>query len=230
MPAPLSVIIPTLNAVAHLPATCDALLSGVTDGMIAELILSDGGSDDEIAEVADALGATLITGPRGRGHQIKRGVEAACAPWLLILHADTHLSEDWAKAVQDHMNHHPDKAGWFRLKFRANGFAPWLVALGANLRSRFLGLPYGDQGLLISQDTLDAIGGIPDLVLMEDVVLARCLKGRLVPLNASARTSPERYETDGWRRRSLSNLGTLLRFKLGARPEDLIERYERQKK
>ena len=230
MPAPLSVIIPTLNAVEDLPATCDALLNGVTDGMIAELILSDGGSDDAIADVAEALGARLITGPRGRGHQIKRGVDAATTPWLLILHADTHLSEDWAQAVRTHMNLHPDKAGWFRLRFRARGFMPRLVAFGANLRARFPGLPYGDQGLLISQDVLASSGGIPELALMEDVVLASQLKGRLLPLAATAHTAADRYETDGWWARILLNLGTLARFYVGAHPEDLIARYERRKK
>ena len=161
MPASISVVIPTLNAAHLLPETCDALLSGVTDGLIAELVLSDGGSEDEIEDVAKALGATFITAPKGRGEQIARGVAAARAPWVLILHADTHLSEGWADAVRRHIQQHPDDAGWFHLSFRAKGIAPKLVALGANLRSRWFGLPYGDQGLLVSRSTLADVGGIP---------------------------------------------------------------------
>ena len=227
MPAPLSVIIPTLNATKDLPATCDALLGGVTDGVIAELILSDGGSDDAIADVADALGATLVTGPPGRGPQISRGVAAATSPWVLILHADTHLSPDWSAAARTHMTEGTGKAGWFSLRFRSKGFAPWLIATGANMRSHFLGLPYGDQGLLIERSTLKDIGGIPNIPLMEDVVLAKRLKGRLVRLRATAKTSANRYEQDGWWRRALTNLGTLIRFKTGTSPETLIARYER---
>lgn len=228
MPAPIAVIIPCLNAAHALPATTEALLGGLTDGLVAELILSDGGSKDAITDVARELGATMVTGPKGRGGQIARGVAAARAPWVLILHADTHLSHDWAQAARSHMENHPDKAGWFRLRFRAKGFAPRLVAGGANLRSRLLELPYGDQGLLVARATLEEAGGVPDIPLMEDVALARRLKGRLRPLDAVALTSPERYEAEGWLRRSVHNLGTLLRYLLGASPESLVTRYERQ--
>ena len=229
MTAPITVIIPTLNATRHLPATTEALLPGLTDGLIADLILSDGGSEDDIATVAHELGARLMTGDKGRGGQIARGVAAANTPWLLILHADTHLSATWATSARIHMENAPDKAGWFRLKFRATGLAPKIVAAGANLRARFLGLPYGDQGLLIHRDLLDAVGGIPEIPLMEDVALARRLKGHLIPLDALARTSAERYETEGWTRRILRNLTTLLRYKLGQAPETLATRYERRK-
>ncbi|MYH59180.1 MAG: glycosyltransferase [Boseongicola sp. SB0675_bin_26] len=228
MPAPIAVIIPSLNAAHALPATTEALLGGLTDGLVAELVLSDGGSKDGIADVARELGATLVTGPKGRGGQIARGIAAARAPWVLILHADTHLSEDWAQAVRSHIENHPDKAGWFRLGFRAQGLAPRLVAGGANLRSRLLGLPYGDQGLLVARATLEKVGGVPDIPLMEDVALAHRLKGRLRPLDAIARTSAERYEAEGWLRRSTANLGTLMRYFLGASPEKLVARYERQ--
>ncbi len=228
MSAPISVVIPSLDAAHALPATTEALLGGLTDGLVAELVLSDGGSTDGIADVAAELGAILVTGPRGRGGQIARGVAAARAPWTLILHADTHLSHDWAQAARGHMKRHPDKAGWFRLGFRARGLAPRLVAAGANLRARLLGLPYGDQGLLVSRATLEDIGGVPEIPLMEDVALARRLKGRLRPLDAIALTSAERYEAEGWARRSAGNLGTLARYLAGAPPERLAASYERR--
>ncbi|MDA8586356.1 TIGR04283 family arsenosugar biosynthesis glycosyltransferase [Rhodobacteraceae bacterium] len=226
MTAPLTVIIPTLNAASQLPATTNALLCGVTDGLIATLVISDGGSTDDIANVARELGATFITGPKGRGGQIARGIAAAKTPWLLILHADTHLSDDWTKPALHHITHHRDKAGWFHLRFRAEGFMPKLVAKGANLRAGLLGLPYGDQGLLIHRDLLEQLGGYPTLPLMEDVALAQNLKGKLVPLMADARTSAARYQKDGWLRRSCKNLVTLARYRLGTPPEALIAAYE----
>ena len=229
MTAPISVIIPTLNATAQLPATTESLLPGLTGGLIADLILSDGGSEDDIATVGRALGAQVITGSKGRGGQIARGVAAANTPWLLILHADTHLDKDWAASALAHIARHPDKAGWFRLAFRAKGTAPRIVAAGANLRARFLGLPYGDQGLLIHRDLLEKVGGFPDIPLMEDVALARRLKGHLIPLDAVAHTSASRYTTEGWTRRIFRNLSTLLRYTLGQSPETLVARYERNK-
>ena len=230
MPAPISVVIPTLNAAADLAATTEALLPGLTDGLICELILSDGGSRDETALVAKELGAVWVTGPKGRGGQIAAGVRAASGDWVLILHADTHLDPGWERAVLDHMRSFPTQAGWFRLAFRSRGVVPRLVAGGANLRSQVLGLPYGDQGLLISTAVLEEIGGVPELPLMEDVALARALRGRLRRLEATARTSAARYESDGWGRRVAGNLWTLVRFALGADPAQLARRYEARKR
>ena len=162
----------------------------------------------------------------GRGAQIARGIDKASTPWLLILHADTHLSEGWTRPVLDHMEHHADKAGFFHLLFRADGVMPKLVAKGANLRARLFDLPYGDQAILIHRDLLQATGGYPTLPLMEDVALARQLKGKLRPLSAEAQTSATRYETEGWIRRSLKNLGLLARYKMGADPKTLMARYQ----
>jgi rSAM/selenodomain-associated transferase 2 len=226
MPASVSIIIPTLDAADDLPATAEALLSGATEGLVRELVVSDGGSTDGTRHIAGDLGATVIRGARGRGGQIARGVEAASGDWLLILHADTHPAPGWTAAVRAHIADHPENAGYFDLAFRAAGLGPWLVARAANVRSRLLWLPYGDQGLVISRALFDKVGGMPVIPLMEDVELARRLKGRLRPLGVAATTSAARYDRDGWLNRSARNLGTLLRYKLGASPESLVRRYE----
>ncbi|MEP2139240.1 MAG: glycosyltransferase, partial [Erythrobacter sp.] len=205
MRAPLSIVIPTLNAAGELPGTASALLAGTTSGLVRELVVSDGGSVDETLQVARALGAVIVEGDAGRGEQLARGVAAASGDWVLLLHADTQLDEGWDMAAFEHIANHADKAGWFRLQFRSTGFGPRFVAEGANLRSRFLGLPYGDQGLLVSRVVLEQVGGVPRVPLMEDVVLARALKGRLRGLDCRALTSAARYEREGWARRSMSN-------------------------
>jgi len=228
MPAPLSIVIPTLNAADALPATAEALLEGASSGLVRELVISDGGSTDATERVAKELGAVWVTGPAGRGPQLRRGVAASRAPWVLLLHADTHLSPGWAEVAYRHMHDNPDRAAWFRLRFRASGIAPRLVAGGANLRSRVFGLPYGDQGLLIARALLEEVGGVPDLPLMEDVTLARALRGRLVGLAAEAETSAERYAREGWLWRVTANLGTLARFALGGDPAVLKARYDGQ--
>ena len=225
MVAPLSVVIPTLDAASALPETAATLMPGLTEGLIHELIVSDGGSSDDTLEIARGLGAVIVEGPRGRGGQIARGVEAARADWLLILHADTHLGPGWTDAVWRHIDSEQNAAGYFRLAFRAEGLAPRLVAAGANFRARWLGLPYGDQGLLLERGFLVAIGGVPEVPLMEDVILARKLRGKKRPLNAEARTSAERYIRDGWARRVVRNLWTLARFKLGVPPQRLMRGY-----
>ena len=95
-------------------------------------------------------------------------------------------------------------------------------------RCRTLGLPYGDQGLLLPRALYDAVGGYPVQPLMEDVALARALKGRLSTLRATAITSAEKYRTQGWLRRGGRNLWTLTRYAFGTSPEELARSYRRK--
>ena len=226
--APLSIVIPTLNAEAGLPGCLAGLTEGLSEGLIRELIVSDGGSRDATPRIAEQAGAEGITGPASRGGQLRRGVAAAQGDWLLILHADSQLPPGWTEAALHHMATAPDKAGYFRLGFRATGLAPRLVAGWANLRSQLFGLPYGDQGLLIPRGLYDQIGGYRDIALMEDVTMARSLRGRLCALPLTLTTSAIRYQREGWLRRGGRNLGTLGRFLLGTPPEKLVHRYHRK--
>lgn len=225
MRAPISVVIPTLNAAGSLPACLGALGEGLQAGLIRELVISDGGSQDATCAVAEAAGARLVTGPASRGGQIARGIHETEGVWLLILHADTRLAPGWAAEVECHL---AKPGAWhFRLQFDAEGLAPRIVAGWANLRSRVFHLPYGDQALLIDRATLEAAGGYPDLPLMEDVALARRLRGRLRRLDATAITSAEKYRRQGWLRRGTRNLMTLARYFAGADPETLARSYRR---
>ncbi|MEM9031406.1 MAG: TIGR04283 family arsenosugar biosynthesis glycosyltransferase [Pseudomonadota bacterium] len=227
MPAPISVIIPTFNAAQTLPGCLAALMVGLEFSVIRDLVVSDGGSDDDTCRIADAAGAEVVTGPRGRGGQLARGAAAAKGRWLLLLHADTYLAPGWPNACFDHINAHEDKVGYFQLAFRAHGTMPRIVARWANIRSDLFGLPYGDQGLLVSRETLAQAGGIPDMPLMEDVALARAFRGRLRRLDCTAHTSAERYLQEGWIRRGARNQITLTRYFLGADPKDLASSYRR---
>ncbi len=224
MPAPISIVIPTLNAGETLPATLQALMEGLHTGLIRELIVSDGGSADQTLEIADLAGAEIVTGASSRGGQLRRGCEVAKGEWLLVVHADTVLQEGWSKVVADHLS--SGKPAAFRLAFGAKGFAPSWVAGWANLRSRIFGLPYGDQGLLVPRQTYLAAGGYKDQPLMEDVALVWALP-RVTLLNARAVTSADRYARVGWVRRGARNLLTLTRYFLGADPERLAQAYRR---
>lgn len=226
MPAPISVVIPTLNAAQELPLALAALAEGLEAGLIRELVVTDGGSADATQSVADAAGARWVAGDRGRGGQLRRGCAEAAGDWLLILHADTQLDRGWSAAVANAITA-PARAYVFLLAFRAKGFAPSCVAGWANLRTRFLGLPYGDQGLLIPRTTYEKVGGYPDIPLMEDVALVRALQPRPALLPVHAFTSAARYQDEGWFRRGAKNLWTLLRYITGTPPDELAQRYAR---
>ena len=126
----------------------------------------------------------LVTGAASRGGQLRRGVRVARGEWLLVLHADTGLPPGWPEVVKAHIANGQGPAA-FRLSFDSRGLMPRVVAGWANLRSNVFGLPYGDQGLLLSRFDYDAAGGYPDIPLMEDVALARALGRRITLLPAT---------------------------------------------
>lgn len=226
MPAPLSIIIPTLNAAGDLPLCLESLLPGLEAGLIREVIVADGGSTDATRAIAGATGARVVDSEAGRGRQLHAGAEAARGDWLLFLHADTALSRDWTERAGGHIDTRPHQAAAFRLKYRSDApEARWLESR-ANRRARWMGLPYGDQGLLISRKLYSDLGGYADVPLMEDVMIVRAIgKQRLVILDAEARTSAAKYERDGWRKRAWKNAWLLTRFLMGASPETLAKAY-----
>lgn len=226
MAAALSVIIPTLNAAGALPACLAALYEGVPAGLIREVIVTDGGSTDDTLQIADGVGAVVMTGPASRGGQLQRGAQAATGSWLLVIHADTVLQAGWAAQVAAHIEASSAPA-YFPLAFDQRGVMARWVAGWANLRSRVFALPYGDQGLLMPGVAYRRAGGYPDQPLMEDVHLVRKLGRPLVQLEARAVTSAARYRRAGWLRRGARNLWTLTRYFAGADPQRLADRYRR---
>jgi rSAM/selenodomain-associated transferase 2 len=212
----LSVVLPTLNAAATLPACLAALRRA------DEIVVADGGSADATKAIAQAAGARLVDAPKGRGVQLRAGAAAARGDWLLFLHADTILENKWRDAVDAHAAASPGKAACFRFRLDDAGWQARLVERGVAAR-RF---PYGDQGLLISRAFYDALGGYRPLPLMEDVDLVRRIgRQRLRLLDVAATTSADRWRRDGWLRRSALNLGLLALYRLGASPERLAKLY-----
>lgn len=215
----LAVVIPTLNAAAGLPAALESLAPGRE--RIAEIVVADGGSTDGTPAIAEAGGARVIRAPKGRGSQLRAGVPATVAPWLLVLHADSRLGPDWPGALRD-----DGRAGWFRLRLDDPAPAARRVERLANWRARRFGLPYGDQGLVVPRTLYDAVGGYRDMPLMEDVDLVRRIgRTRLTELDAEVVTSASRYRRDGYWRRPARNLACLSLFLAGMAPERIQRLY-----
>jgi len=215
----LSVVLPTWNAAAHLEAT----LTGLRDsGLACEVIVADGGSTDDTVAMAKRFGAKITTPPAGmppgRGSQLRAGADVANGQWLFFLHADSVPSRQWAVAVAAFLDA-PEKAGLAAAcRFALASEAPAARRLEkiVALRCRLLGLPYGDQGLLLSRALYDAMGGFASLPIMEDVEFVRRLgRARLRMLDAPLTTSAERYERGGYWRRSLRNFLCLTLYFLG---------------
>ena len=219
----LSVVIPTLNTQHVLPSTLESLMEGVFAGVIGDLVIVDGGSTDATINIAKEVGATFLETKPSRGGQIFAGVSACKCDWVLILHADSRLSQGWVELFPTAPD--PKRAYYFQLQFDAVGFAAWWVAKWANLRSKIFALPYGDQGILIHKSLLDSVGGYPTAPLMEDVIIARTLGRRLTAVPITITTRAEKYIAQGWLRRGFRNVALLFQFLLGKTPEALYKKY-----
>ena len=226
-PFAISALVPTLNAAASLPATLMALR-----GEVAEIIIADGGSTDGTPDIARAFGAQVMTAPRGRGPQLRAAAEAASQPWLLALHADTRPGQGWQDAVAGFISQPENMIKAAHFRFALDDAAPEARRLEAMVawRCHWLGLPYGDQGLLIARDFYQALGGYEPVPLMEDVALIRRIgRKRLRALPADFITSAEKWQRDGWYARSARNLFCLSLWFAGVSPERIAQVYTRRR-
>jgi len=228
----ISVIIPTLDAEAGLSPVFRALSRPCAQNLVLETLVSDGGSSDRTREIAEAAGATFLKAPRGRGAQLATGAARARAEWLLFLHADTAPSQGWEaearRFIETAERSGGRRAAAFRFKFDEGGWKARLVEAGVAMRCALFGLPYGDQGLLISRDFYSAVGGYRPIPLMEDVdIVRRVGRRRMTILKTPAVTSAERYRRTGFFRRVARNWRCLAMYYSGVAPERILELYEK---
>ena len=219
----LSIIIPTLNCRSDLSQLLDTLSHC---SLLHEIIISDGGSNDSLKEVIG--GIRLIVGKANRGEQLAAGASKAMGAWFLFLHCDSKLQPGWEYIVKKFMLDHNNRyrAGYFSLIFDDSSQSARWVEKFVEWRSKTLGLPYGDQGLLINGAYYEYLGGFKSIPLMEDVDIVRRIgRQRLIPLASAVVTSAKRYHRDGWLRRSLKNLLCLTLYFLGVSPDLLIKIY-----
>lgn len=229
----LVTIIPALNAASGLAAVLEHAAEAERMGLSAGLILADGGSSDATCDIARRAGARIVTGSTGRGAQLAAGADAAARlargeDWYLFLHADTRLAPGWAGVARAFMEagRNAGQAGYFRFTLDDSSHRARRLERAVSWRSAVLGLPYGDQGLLVRRDAYETLGGYKPWPLFEDVDIVRRLgRRRLAALPARAVTSAEKFQRDGYARRSFKNVFLLTRYFLGESPYRLAKAY-----
>lgn len=221
----LSVIIPTLNEVHSLRGLVEPLLAAAD----CEVIVVDGGSTDGTPELALDLGCRVIRGTRGRGRQMNAGAALARGEVLLFLHADTQLPLSFREEINTTLAAGAI-AGAFRFQIDGPGGLYRWIEWGTNLRSRFLQLPYGDQGLFLRASDFFRLNGFRNWPLMEDFEFARRLKreGPIAIAPSAAPTSARRWENVGTIRNTLLNQVCITLYLCGASIESIARFYSRR--
>ncbi len=218
-----SIIVPTLDEAARLDQALGELEGGIEGFSDCEIIVCDGGSRDQTADIARRHPVQLLQTGRGRARQMNAGAERALGEWLVFLHADTRLPADWMQAIES------CAAQWGRFDVRLSGRHPLLrlVEFMMNLRSRLSGIATGDQVLFFRRDFFFRLGGYPDIPLMEDIAICKQARRQAPPacLHQRVVTSSRRWEKQGILRTILLMWGLRLVYWLGADPQRLHRIY-----
>ena len=221
----LSIIVPVLNEARSIGPALFALKPLRQRGV--EVIVVDGGSEDETPLLAQPLADRVITAPRGRASQMNAGAKVASGFIFLFLHADTKLPDDADAQVM--YGRARDTAVWGRFDVRIAGRHPLLpvVARFMNWRSRATGIATGDQAMFVQRETFFRLGGFADIPLMEDIELSKRLKRITAPICVSSRvtTSGRRWDRDGLWKTIWQMWDLRLRYWLGTDPAALARRY-----
>ena len=211
----LSIIVPTLdeedNLRALLPELAKELTRAEADtggALRGRVVISDGGSEDRTRQVALEAGCLLVEGEAGRGPQLNRGAEAALADGaqaLLFLHADTRLPAGALEAVAEVLRLGTSASrggvpgGAFEVRFDDPGKLFRLGDRLVNWRTRWTGVPLGDQAQFVSAEAFRHLGGYRNWPILEDLDFMRRLKalGKPAILAGPVVTAARRYRRRG---------------------------------
>ena len=223
----ISVIIPVLNEAANLGKT----LAKAQHNRDVEIIVVDGGSEDDTVKIAKKHGVKVMISPQpGRSFQMNFGAQKATGNILLFLHGDTILPEGYGQKIIAAFTKPKTIAGAFELAIDGEKLSLRLVEKAVNWRSRLLSLPYGDQGIFVKASVFWELGGFPNLPIMEDFIFIRQLKslGKITIIPNPVITSGRRWQKLGVWKTTLLNQGIVMGYWLGVSPERLARWYHRQ--
>jgi len=220
LPPPcLTVVVPALNEAERLPGTLECVVTAPR----VEVIVVDGGSTDNTVAVAEDLGVRVVRSGTGRARQMNAGAAAARGRYILFLHADSRLPFGFAQAVVSVLEEQGVVAGAFSLAFDETCPTLRLFEKAANFRAKRRQMPYGDQGIFLTRETFESVGGYRDLAIMEDFDLIERLRkrGRVKTVDQAVITSARRYTLHGPWRVAFSHFAVRAGWRLGIAPERL---------
>ena len=204
-----------------------------------QIIVVDGGTSPYVEGVSQAAGAQLVRSAPGRGLQMNAGADAAEGETLVFLHADCWLEEGALREVNEILARPGVVAGVFQQRIDGRGLMFRMIERAANLRARWLRIPYGDSGLFLRRRAFEAAGGFPPIPLCEDLGMARRLRqlrkgggpgcgsggGRIDVARSRIHLSARRWHERGVLRTTLLNWGIAIAYHVGVSPQRLYRAY-----
>jgi len=224
----ISIIIPVLHEEPIINQTLDSIFDLPYDGEV-EVIVVDGSPHGETISVIRKNEVRKILSKKGRARQMNQGAVRACGDILLFLHADTELPKNALNILSSVMRKGDFVAGAFDLGIKSDRPVFRLIEIAASLRSRYTGVPYGDQAIFIRKEYFHSIGAFKELPLMEDVELMRRIKkngDKIYIISEKVKTSPRRWEKEGVIYCTLRNWVLITLYSMGIPAEKLMKFYK----
>lgn len=219
----ISIIVPVLNEEKNI----EAVLLPLQNVLGVEIIVVDGGSQDQTVDRVKGLGIQVVASLPGRAKQMNTGAQAASGTVLLFLHADTRLPQEFVIPIHQTLAKPGVVAGAFRLRIDGHQLGLRWVEQGVQWRSHLCQFPYGDQAIFLKTETFWALGGFAELPIMEDFELVQRLKqlGRVAIAPACVTTSGRRWQRLGVWQTTVLNQMIIAAYLLGVPPDRLARWY-----
>lgn len=219
----VSIIIPAYNEAPQLEESLKKLFEDLPENSGIEVILSDGGSTDNTLAIARKYPCKILNSDIGRSRQMNSACRHANGEFLLFLHADSSLPDNWLNQIQS-----SPKWGFFPVKLSGKHWLLRVIERAINLRSRISRVATGDQGLYFSRSFFQALEGFPDIPIMEDIAIskrARKFSDPSIGQNPVV-TSSRRWEQNGIIKTVLLMWGLRFGYWLGISPDRLYRIYQ----
>ena len=221
---------PTVTAVVPVRNEGDRVARALSrfrlDFPTVELVVVDGCSTDETAQIAAEF-APVLSCPPGRARQMNLGARASAADVVWFVHADVEIDPAALAEMRAALSAEGVVGGGLSLRFDRRSIGLDYLAWSSNQRARRLQQVFGDQSMFVRRRAFDALGGFPEIAIMEDLELSRRLKrlGRLVVLDATSTASARRFEAHGtWSMIAYMQYLKALYF-AGVEPASIARRY-----
>lgn len=226
----ISVIIPVLQEGERIQEILSSLKSTASDIQYEVIVVDGDSAGSTIRQIADPSVMTLIA-PGGRALQMNAGAHRACGEILLFLHADTFLPQNAFPKIVEALSSSRVIGGAFDLGIQNRRWIFKIIGRAASWKHRLTRVPYGDQAIFMLRSYFDAIGGYPEIPLMEDVELMKRVKrsgGRIIILSEAVTTSSRKWETEGVIYTILRNWIIQVLYLLGMPAQRLVRYYYKE--
>lgn len=221
----ISVIIPCLNEESNLRKLLPYLIKQGGE-FLSQIIVSDGGSQDNSIAIAESFGVCIIHCPvRNRASQLNFGAQKATGDIFYFLHADTIPVADFARIIL-HQVSNARLAGCFRYRFDCDNRLLKINSWFTRFNSLLTG--GGDQSLFIEKSFFQSLGGYDEsFCIMEDFELVQRIRQKtdFHVLPSEMTVSARKYNENNWLKVQLANFTAFSLFLLKVKPATIKSLY-----